>query len=93
MELEELQYRGEKAKQILKDPLFKESLEACKQQILSAWEESPARDIEAREWLWKLYQASLRFEEIFKGYMDSGRIAEAQLKQKQSLGDRLRSVM
>ena len=89
----ELQYRGERAKQLLKDPLVKEALETCKQQILTAWEASPARDVEAREWLWKLYQASMRFEEVFKGFIDSGKIAEAELKHKQSMKDRIRAVM
>ena len=89
----EIQYRGERAKQLLKDPLLKEAFEVCKKQILQTWENSPARDVEAREWLWKLYQASLRFEEVFKGFIDSGKMAEEQLKHKQSLKDRIRAVM
>jgi hypothetical protein len=82
-------FRGENAKRLLNDKLFKEALETVRKEILQKWEETPARDSDAREWLWKLHQASLRFEGIFKGYIDSGKIASDSLRHKESLGKRI----
>ena len=90
---EELRFRGERATQLLNDPLMIEAFEAVRKEVISKWQDTPARDSDAREWLWKLHQASLRFEMIFKGFMDSGRIADDAIKHRQSLTDRLKSVI
>lgn len=85
--------RGHRAAQILEDKLFREGCEETRKQILLAWESTPARDIEAREWMFKLYQASLRFEEIFIGYMNTGKVAADKLKHEKSLLGKLKSVI
>lgn len=85
-------YRADQAKALLKDPLLKDAFESCKKTILKTWETTPARDAEAREWLWKMYQASMRFEEVFKGYIDSGTVAREKLKQ-YSMKDRIKAVL
>ena len=82
-------FRGERAKQLLNDSLLKEALETIRREVLQKWEETPARDMEAREWLWKLHQATLRFEGVFKVMIDTGKIAADQLVYKQSLGKRI----
>ena len=79
--------RGERAKQLLADPLLNEAFANCKKEVLAAWEKTPARDIEAREWLWKLYHAMLKSEEMIRGYMDSGKLADFNIKQ--SVKDRI----
>ena len=91
--LDEQTIRGHRAAQLLEDKLFQEACEESRKQILLAWEQTPARDVEAREWLFKLHQASLRFEEIFKGYVDTGKIAADKLKHKESLLGKLKSVI
>ncbi len=84
--------RGHKAAQVLENELVKEAFEEVRKHILRVWETTPARDVEAREWTFKLYQASLKFEEIFKGYVDTGKVAADKIKQQNLLG-RLRSVI
>lgn len=79
--------RGERAKQLLADPLLTEAFKTCKQEVLLAWETTPARDIEAREWLWKLYHASIKAENMLRGYIDTGKMADFNLKQ--SVTDRV----
>lgn len=73
--------RGERAKQLLSDPLLNEAFAHCKQEVLQAWERTPARDVEAREWLWKLYHATIKAEDMLKGYVDTGKLAEFNIKQ------------
>jgi hypothetical protein len=73
--------RGERAKQLLADPLLNEAFEHCKTEVLDAWEKTPARDVEAREWLWKLYHATLKAENMLRGYVDTGKFADFNLKQ------------
>lgn len=85
--------RGRNAQTLLDDPLLSKAMEASRREIIDAWEVAPSRDTDGREWLWKLYQASLRFEGILRGYIDSGRIAKANLKEGKSITERLRSVL
>ena len=92
MSPEEAVIRGERARQFLEDPFVTDAFESCKKEILALWEATPARDVDAREWLWKLYQAQLRFESIFKGYVDSGKIAADQLRHKQSIPQRIKNA-
>lgn len=84
--------RGHKAAQVLENPLVIEAFEVTRKAILTAWESTPARDIEAREFLFKLYQASMRYEEIFKGYVDTGKIAADRIKSSNILG-KLKSMI
>jgi len=85
--------RGHKAAQVLENELVKEAFLETRKQILLAWEQTPARDIEAREWMFKLYQASLKFEEVFKGYVDTGQIAADKLKHKESVFGKLKAMI
>jgi hypothetical protein len=90
--LDEQVIRGHKASQVLENSLVIEAFAETRKAIMTAWEQTPARDVEAREFLFKLNQASLRFEDVFKGYIDSGKVAAAKLKE-QSLFGKLKSVI
>ena len=75
--------RGRQAQELLNNPLLDEAMKRCREELMQAWENTPARDADAREWLWKLNQASIRFEGILKGYVDTGKIAKNALKEKE----------
>jgi transposase len=92
MTLETEEQRGRNAQALLDDPLLSKALEAARREIIQMWEETPSRDAEAREWLWKLYQASKRFENILLGHIESGKVARANLAEKKSLMEHLRPV-
>jgi len=85
--------RGANAQALLDDPLLAKALEESKRQVLEMWENTPSRDKDGREWLWMLHQATLRVENILKGYIDNGRIAKANLKEGKTITERLRSVL
>ena len=90
--LEEQAIRGHKAAQVLENSLVIEAFDEVRKQIIMAWEQTPARDVEAREFMFKLYQASLKFEEVFKGYVDTGKMAADQIRQKSLVG-KLKSMI
>ena len=68
--------RSEAAKRIYNDPLFKEAINLVRQEILRTWEETPARDTEGREWLWQFHAAVNKFDNVFKNWMETGKLAE-----------------
>ncbi len=83
--------RSEAAKRIYEDPLFKEALNLVRQEILDKWSSTPARDVEGREWLWQLHQSANKFELVFLGWMETGKLAE--LGKERSLMQKIRRVM
>lgn len=89
MELQDQVERGRQARDLLDNHLLAKALKASKEEIIEMWESTPARDSEAREWLFKMYQASLRFEKVLLGYIDSGKIAQKDLKEK-TLAEKIR---
>ena len=88
--LNEQVMRGKRAEQLLNDSLMVEAFDAVRKEVISRWEAAPARDVDGREWLWMLHQATLRFEMIFKGMIDTGKIAQDQIKFKKGLLERIR---
>jgi hypothetical protein len=57
------------------------------------WESTPANDVEQRENTWRLYKAAQVFEEVFKGYVDTGRVAADKLKHEKSLLQKFKAVI
>ena len=68
--------RAEAAKQILGNPTFEMAIEAMKKAVVEQWSACPVRDKDAREWLWMFYQNTLKFEEVLKGYIATGKKLE-----------------
>ena len=84
---------GREAEALLSNRMLKRALKDCREEIMSMWEQTPARDTDGREWLWKLHQASVRFENVLKGYVDTGKIAKANLKEGKTVAEKIRSIM
>ena len=85
--------RARQAKELLDNDLLKKSLKTSRDEIISKWEATPGSAVEEREWLWKLYHSSKVFEQILFGVIDTGRVAQEQLKKKQTVGEKIRSIM
>lgn len=73
--------RGSEARQIIANPVFADAMKQLKREIIEKWSDCPARDTEGREWLWKHYQAALRFEQIITSIMETGKMADISLEQ------------
>lgn len=76
--------RAERARQLMADPLLKETLETLKQGYIDAWARTPIKDSELRERIWGLYCSTIKFEEILQSTLDSGKLAAESLKFKAS---------
>lgn len=82
--------RGIDAERILNEPVFKDAMERMRAEIVSQWAAVSAQDTKGREWLWNHYQVALKFEDILKYAMQTGKMAK--LKQEQSLKERAMSI-
>lgn len=76
--------RAQQAAQVLEHPLFREAMDAYKQQIMTNWAESPARDTEGREKLWLMLKTAEGVERHLTELMQTGRLASIQLEQRQT---------
>ena len=74
------QTRGQYAQQLLDSALLKEALDAIEKEVLDQWVDCPARDKEGKEALWQLIKTSRKFREILTGYVNTGKLATANLK-------------
>jgi hypothetical protein len=72
--------RSSQAKQILENSLFKESIESLKKVYSDAlFEQTGAKDSEAREKLWLAYQVLGKVEQHFREILETGKLAQKQL--------------
>lgn len=76
--------RAQYASQILENPVFKDAVEVIRRETVQAWADCPARDMEGKEHLWKLYRVNEKFLNIFRGYVEAGKLADVRGKQEQS---------
>ncbi|TSP11445.1 hypothetical protein [Cupriavidus campinensis] len=72
--------RAERAKLILEDPMVAEALTAMRDHIMQAWQESPARDKEGREELFRYIKVIGQFESVFRTHIETGALAAHQLR-------------
>lgn len=74
------QTRGQYAQQLLDSALLKEALDAIEKEVFDQWVDCPARDTGGKEALWQLIKTSRKFREILTGYINTGKLATANLK-------------
>ena len=71
--------RGAKAREILEEPLVAEAFSKIEAEILSAWEDSPARDIEGREKLYQMLMLTRKVKRHFESVVLTGEMARRTL--------------
>lgn len=89
MTLESDVRRGEQARQVIESPVYVAAYEQIEQAILANWKDS--RDAAEREELHRLHRSLLKVRTLMEATMRSGEIAQAELKRKRSIGDRLKA--
>jgi hypothetical protein len=72
--------RAGNAARLLTDPLLAEALQAIRNEVVRTWVDCPARDQEGKEALWQLARTADKFETLLRGYIESGKLATAELK-------------
>ena len=71
--------RGAKAREILEEPLVAEAFSKIEAEILSAWEDSPARDVEGREKLYQMLMLTRKVKRHFESVVLTGEMARRTL--------------
>lgn len=92
-ELMAQQTRGQLSQSLLENELLSEALDAIDKEVMEQWIACPARDHEGKEALWQLIKTSRKFRSILEGYIETGKLASAELRrfdEKRGLIDRLR---
>jgi hypothetical protein len=74
--------RGERARQLLEEPLLVEAFALIEREYQQAWQDSPARDVQARELLYLSLKNLAKVKGHLTQVMESGQIAKATLAQR-----------
>ena len=77
--LETERQRGEKAKLLLDEPLFKEAFEALKVEYQSAIFQMKHNEDDVCKALWQAYHITEKVENHFRTVMDTGKLAAVQI--------------
>lgn len=72
--------RAGHAERLLRDELLQQALAAIKSEVQRAWIDCPQRDKDGKEALWQLAKTADKFESLLKGYIETGKLAQANLK-------------
>lgn len=72
--------RAEHAQRLLTDHLLQDALKAIRDDVVRTWVECPQRDQEGKEALWQLAKTADKFEALLKGYVETGKLAQSNLK-------------
>lgn len=72
--------RGADAQALLDNPLMLEAIQAYEDEITNLWKTSPLRDVEGREKLRLMLEASSKFRAYMVTTVETGKLATAQIK-------------
>ena len=89
--IEQRFYSGNRAKEVLENEAFISAFEAIEQEVTDEWKTSPARDAEGREKLWTYLMLLQKVKTQIVSTLETGKLAELELRHQQSLYDRARS--
>jgi hypothetical protein len=81
LELKDQVKRGERARQLLKDPMIQDFLKELRETIYHNIRTSHFKDKEEREDLYKILQVTDRFEGLFNRHINTGKLASSKLDQ------------
>jgi hypothetical protein len=84
--------RGEHAKRLLEDPLFKESMELVKQVVIDQWVALGIENKAQAEELKRLLWAANQFEAVFVSLMGGATIARDELLRAESMQTKAEAV-
>lgn len=84
--------RGELARQALENPIVVEALNAWEQEITTTWQNSPLRDVDAREKLRLMLEAGRQFRQHLTRTLETGELRKAQTPKKPGVLQRLRGA-
>lgn len=93
MSLREESKRGEEARRLLENPLFREAIDGIKSAIVQKWQEAPIMDREGQHELKLMLKLANDFEANIIRVMNSGKVADFELesmRKRQELQDKVK---
>ncbi len=86
-------YDANRAKEVLENEAFQAAFADIEKEVFERWQNSPSTEAAARERLW-LYQFLLKeLKKNLTTRLETGKLAELDLKHKQSLSDRAKKIL
>ena len=80
--LQEETQRGERARLLLADPLIAEAFDTIQQELMTAWQTSPARDTDGRETLWLSVKLLNQVKSHLQSVVETGHLAQIDLSRR-----------
>lgn len=93
MEISERIYNGNRAREVLDNESFQWAINEIKNEVTEQWKNSPARDDAGREKLWMLLQMANKLELVLKSTLETGQLAELELRHQQTLLERAKNAI
>lgn len=93
MEISERIYNGNRAREVLDNESFQWAINEIKNEVTEQWKNSPARDEAGREKLWMLLQMANKLELVLKSTLETGQLAELELRHQQTLLERAKNAI
>jgi|TARA_R110000751_G_scaffold46759_1_gene104934 hypothetical protein len=75
------EFREERAKRILEDPLFIEAFDAVKKDLMNSWSSSGSTELEARESIWLAIRLLDKIHGHLQSIIETGHMAKMMEKQ------------
>lgn len=82
--------RGQDAQAALDNPLIAEALSAWEKEVTEAWKNSPLRDVEGRERLRLMLEASRQFTRHLQTTIDTGKLQSVSIQRKQTVLEKVK---
>jgi hypothetical protein len=86
-------YQANRAKEVLDNEAYQLAFDQIKAEIDAQWKSSPARDVDGRERLWLMQSLLTKLQTTLQQTMDSGKLAAADLRHKQTLRERASDLL
>ena len=83
-------YDGNRAREILENPLFDQVFSDIEAEVIEQWKSSPARDEAGREKLWIYLSMLKKVRQTIQTALESGKLAQLEIDHKQTMLDRLK---
>ena len=90
MTIEQNIYNGNRAKEVLENEQFTAAFEAIEKDLIDAWKTSPQRDAEGRERIHQYLSLLAKVKSHLVSTMETGKLAELEVRHRQTLLDRAR---
>ena len=88
---EEIVHKANRARQLLEDPLLKEAFSIMERDIIEMFASCPERDKEGLQLLQQHLRNVRKLKNILLGIIENGKLIEHQIREKQSIKERITS--